>query len=124
MSLEEPIRACWVLIIRMQAAERMSLEQIQAFLDGSDAVEFKALNREEIYGWVNRTLQQLHYRKLKRSARGLVRRYVGKMTGLSRAQATRLLGMYLRGEEVQPKPYRRHRFLPRRQSERRHVHRN
>jgi transposase InsO family protein len=113
MSLEEPIRACWVLIIRMQAAERMSLEQIQAFLDGSDAVEFKALNREEIYGWVNRTLQQLHYRKLKRSARGLVRRYVGKMTGLSRAQATRLLGMYLRGEEVQPKPYRRHRFLPR-----------
>jgi transposase InsO family protein len=34
------------------------------------------------------------------------------MTGLSRAQATRLMGMYLRGEEVQPKPYRRHRFLP------------
>jgi hypothetical protein len=32
------------------------------------------------------------------------------MTGLSRAQATRLLGMYLRGEKVQPKPYRRRRF--------------
>jgi hypothetical protein len=39
-----------------------------------------------------------------------VRRYIAKMTGLSRAQATRLLGMYLRGEKVQPKPYRRSRF--------------
>jgi transposase InsO family protein len=91
----------------------MNLEQIQAFLDASDEVEFKALNKEEIYSWVNQTLQRLHYRKLKRSARGVVRRYVTKMTGLSRAQATRLLGMYLRGEEVRPKPYRRHRFLPR-----------
>jgi transposase InsO family protein len=113
MSLGGAIRACWVLIIKMQAAERMSLEQIQALLEASEEVEFKALNKEEIYGWVNQMLQQVHYRKLKRSARGLVRRYVAKMTGLSRAQATRLLGMYLRGEEVQPKPYRRHRFLPR-----------
>jgi len=97
----------------MQAADRLSLEQIRAFLEASEEVEFKALNKEEIYGWVNQTLQQLHYRKLKRSARGLVRRYVGKMTGRSRAQVTRLLGMYLRGEEVQPKLYRRHRFQPR-----------
>ena len=91
----------------------MSLEQIQAFLDGSTEVDFKARNKEEIYDWVNRTLQQLPYRSLKRSARGLVRRYLAKMTGLSRAQVTRLLGLYLRGEKVQPKPYRRYRF-PRR----------
>ena len=39
-----------------------------------------------------------------------MRRYISKMTGLSRAQATRLLGMYLRGEKVQPKQYRRRRF--------------
>src|SRR5450432_2462302 len=97
----------------MQAAERMSLEQIQAFLEASDEVEFKARNKEEVYDWVNQTLQQLHYRKLKRSARGLVRRYLAKMTGLSRAQVTRLLGLYLRGEKVKPKPYRRYRF-PRR----------
>jgi hypothetical protein len=35
------------------------------------------------------------------------------MTGVSQAQATRLLGMYLRGEKVQPKPYRRRRFAER-----------
>jgi len=41
---------------------------------------------------------------LKRSGRGLVRRYVAKMTGLSRAQTTRVVGLYLRGEEVKPNP--------------------
>jgi hypothetical protein len=33
-----------------------------------------------------------------------------KMTGLSRAQTTRLITIYLRGEEVRPQPYRRRRF--------------
>ena len=91
----------------------MSLEQIQAFLESSEEVEFKAGNKEDLYEWVNQTLRQLKYRTLKRSGRGLVRRYVAKMTGLSRAQATRLLGMYMRGEKVQPKAYRRRRFAER-----------
>jgi hypothetical protein len=30
-----------------------------------------------------------------RRARGLLRRYIGKMTGLSRAQLTRLVGCYV-----------------------------
>lgn len=94
----------------MQAAENMSLEQIQTFLEASEEVEFKAGNKEDLYDWVNQTLRHLHYCKLKRSERGLVRRYVSKMTGRSRAQVTRLLGRYLRGEPVQPKPYRRRRF--------------
>jgi transposase InsO family protein len=94
----------------MQAAEGISLGQIQAFLEASEEVKFKARNKEERYDWVNQTLEQLHYRKLKRSQRGLVRRFVSKMTGLSRAQTTRLLGRYLRGEKVQAKPYRRRRF--------------
>jgi hypothetical protein len=69
----------------MQAAEGISLEQIQAFLETSD----------------DQTLRQLDYRKLKRCGWGLVRRYAAKMMGLSRAEATRLPGMYLRGEKVQ-----------------------
>ena len=39
-----------------------------------------------------------------------MRRYVEKMTGLSRAQTTRLITVYLGGEEVKPQPYRRRRF--------------
>src|SRR5208283_2403408 len=62
------------------------------------------------YGWVNQTLRQQGYERLKRRSRGLVRRYMEKMTGLSRAQTTRLITMYLRGEEVKPQAYRRRRF--------------
>lgn len=97
----------------MQTSERLSLEQIQAFLDGSGEVGFKGQNREEVYGWVNQTLRQQRYEGLLRSQRGLVRRYVEKMTGLSRAQTTRLITVYLRGEEVKPQAYRRRRFAQR-----------
>ena len=97
----------------MQASERLSLEQIQAFLKGSGEVGFKGQNREEVYGWVNQTLRVQRYEEQKRSGRGIVRRYVEKMTGLSRAQTTRLITVYLGGDEVKPQPYRRRRF-PRR----------
>jgi transposase InsO family protein len=101
------------LTISVQALERLSLEQIQAFLKGSGEVGFKGQNRDEVYGWVNQTLRVQRYAELKRSGRGIVRRYVEKMTGLSRAQTTRLITVYLGGEEVKPQPYRRRRF-PRR----------
>ena len=97
----------------MQASERISLEQIQAFLESSGKVGFKGQNRDEVYGWVNQTLRQQRYEELKRSERGWMRRYVEKMTGLSRAQTTRLITMYLGGDEVKPQAYRRRRFRQR-----------
>ena len=97
----------------MEAAERLSLEQIRAFLAASEEVGFHGRNQAEVYGWVNQALCQQRYEELKRSGRGLVRRYVEKMTGLSRAQITRLITQYLRGEEVKPRSYRRHRFARR-----------
>jgi hypothetical protein len=101
------------LTISVQTSERLSLEQIQAFLEGSLEVGFKGQNREEVYGWVDQTLRQQRYEELIRSERGLVRRYVEKMTGLSRAQTTRLIRVYVRGDEVKPQPYQRRRFARR-----------
>ena len=74
----------------MQAGEKWSLEQIRAFLEASDGLGFEGRQREEVYGWVNQTLRQQGYQDLKRGGRGLLRRYVEEMTGLSRAQTTRL----------------------------------
>jgi transposase InsO family protein len=101
------------LTISVQTPQRVSLERIQAFLESSGEVGFKGQNRQEVYGWVNQTLRQQGYENLKRSERGVVRRYVEKMTGQSRAQTTRLITMYLRGEEVKPQAYRRRRFARR-----------
>ena len=49
-------------------------------------MQFRSQDRAELYEWVNRTLRQQDYSRLKRSGKGLVRRYIAKMTGLSRAQ--------------------------------------
>ena len=43
----------------------MSLEQIQAFLESIDEVEFKAGNKEDLYEWVNQPLGEARLRKLK-----------------------------------------------------------
>jgi transposase InsO family protein len=45
--------------------------------------------------------------------KGLLRLYIGKMTGLSRAQVTRLISRYKQTGTVQEKPYRRNRFQSR-----------
>jgi transposase InsO family protein len=47
-----------------------------------------------------------------KAARGLVRRYIEKMTGLSRAQVTRLIARYTASGRVQVTVYRRRRFAP------------
>jgi transposase InsO family protein len=98
------------LIISMKNGERLSLEQIGEFLAASEEFRFEANNREEIYGWITRTLVEQEYGGQKREAKGLLRRYVGKMTGLSRAQVTRLIGQYLESGMVAERSYRRNRF--------------
>ena len=84
----------------MQDGERLSLDQIRAFLEGSQELRFEASNRGELYGWVQRTLVQQEYLCLGRGDKGLVRRYLAKMTGLGRAQVTRLIGQYREQGEV------------------------
>ena len=53
------------------------------------------------------------YRRLSKGQRGIVRRFLTKMTGLSRAQMTRLIGQWMRRRRIQAQPVRRRRF-PRR----------
>jgi transposase InsO family protein len=69
-------------------------EEIEKFLAAAKQVRFEAKHREEVYGWIERLLRQQEYTRQLRRARGLLRRYIGKMTGLSRAQVTRLLARY------------------------------
>ena len=94
----------------VREAEKLSLDQIEAFLKASEEIRFEGEHREQVYGWVEQVLHQQHYQKHGRKARGLVRGYLEKMTGLSRAQVTRLIARYRVNGEIQPAHYRRHRF--------------
>jgi len=58
----------------MKDGERLSLEQIQAFLEGSEEVVFKAASQKELYAWTERTLCAQECMRLGRNGKGLVRR--------------------------------------------------
>jgi transposase InsO family protein len=98
------------LIVNMQGGEKLSLEQIRALMDASHEVQFEGSTREEVYGWMERILSEHGYNGQNREAKGLLRQYVAKMTGLSRAQTTRLIGQYRISGEVKQATYQRHRF--------------
>ena len=79
------------MIVTLQTQRVQSLDQVRAFLEGSEAVDFIEGDREGVYDLVRRTLVKLGYHRLGKPDKGLVRRYLGKVTGLSRAQLTRLI---------------------------------
>jgi len=94
----------------MQRAEALTLEQIEQFLAASQAVQLKALDREQTYQWMEATLRVQRYREQAKAVRGLLLRYLAKMTGLSTAQVDRLVRRYRQSGQLQVTSYRRHRF--------------
>jgi transposase InsO family protein len=105
--------SCWDVNIRMHAAEKLSLEAIGRFIAASQEIQFEADDRQQLYGWVERVLVEQQYAQQGKAARGLLRRYVERMTGRSRAQVTRLIARYTATGRVQPTVYRRRRFAER-----------
>src|SRR5215472_14310971 len=97
-------------MISVHEAEKLSLPQIEKFLAAAKEVRFGARERKQIYRWIERLLCRQEYMRQGRRARGLLRHYIGKMTGLSRAQVTRLVGRYAATGQVCMQNSRRHRF--------------
>ena len=78
----------------MHDAEKLSLEAMGRFVEASEEIRFEAEDRRQLYGWVEQVLVGQQYAHLGKASRGLVRRYIEKMTGLGRAQGTRLIARY------------------------------
>jgi transposase InsO family protein len=97
-------------MISVLGAEKLSLVEIEAFLAASDSVRFVGSSRVELYKWVERLLCHHEYPLQGRRSKGLLRAYVERMTGFSRAQSTRLIGGYVKAGRIAPKPSLRPRF--------------
>src|SRR5712691_6338643 len=97
----------------MDDTEAVSLEQIRAFLAGSGEVWFAGVRRAEVYAWVERTLVRHGYQGLGRADKGVVRQYLARMTGRSRAQVTRLITGHRKTGKVKVAAYQRTRFARR-----------
>jgi transposase InsO family protein len=97
----------------MDDTKPISLEQMRAFVAAGGAVELQAEDRTERYACVERTLRQLDYPRLSRADKGLAKQYLSQLTGLGRAQLTRLIGCYARQGAVAAVKYQRCKFAAR-----------
>ena len=95
----------------------MSLEQlttlsaVKQFLEGTQAVAFKvATDKAERYRWAQKTLVKHRYLLLGKADRGIVTRYLMKVTGYSLAQTKRLIRQYVETGTVLVSPAHRNGF--------------
>ena len=84
------------MIVTLKTSNTPTLDQIRAFLDGSQPFDLQIPDREQAYAFIADTLGGLRYRRLKKPDKGLVRRYLIKVSGLSRQQLTRLIAQHRR----------------------------
>jgi len=97
----------------MENLERLTLAQMLEFVEGNRAVRFSLEGRADVYRFIEAVLKAQRYRRLSKGQRGMVRRFLAKLTGRSRAQITRLISRWRKTKHVTSQPSRRPRF-PRR----------
>ncbi|RLQ20141.1 transposase [Seongchinamella sediminis] len=79
----------------MNAEDLTTIDQIIAFLEGTQAVAFEvASDKDSRYQWIQRTLVKFHYLSLSKHDKGVLIRYLIKISGYSRQQMTRLVQQY------------------------------
>lgn len=83
------------MTISMDDARITTLEQVQKILESSQAMAFKGVDREQRYRWIEAVVKRFDYFKLGRKGKGLLKAYLQRLSGFSRAQITRLLSRKL-----------------------------
>jgi hypothetical protein len=68
-----------------------TVKQMTDFVSGASAIDLRCSDRQEAYGYIERTLVVLGYFKLKKPEKGIVRAYLAEVTGFSQATLSRLL---------------------------------
>ncbi len=94
----------------MDDKQLKTLEQVKRFVASSQEIEFNGIDLREKYRWTEEVLKKFPYQRLKKAGKGVIRQYVEKVTGYSRAQVNRLIWRYQQSGKVKPTEYRRHRF--------------
>lgn len=98
------------MTLNMDDTQITTLEQVQAFLESPEGLAFNRAGRQELYGWIESVLKRFDYFNLRRKAKGLVKAYLKRLSGLSRAQVTRLVTRGLLEGTIRPGYARRNRF--------------
>lgn len=98
------------MVITMNDSKLSSIVEVKRFLQESEVIEFKKRFRKEAYQWIEETLKRFDYLYLGKKEKGLIKKYLKKVTGYSRPQVTRQIRQYRETGRVRLKEYKRNKF--------------
>ena len=78
-----------------------TIDQLRSFLAGTAEVDFGLASKAHRYAWIERTLVRFSYPTMRKAERSVLIRYLGKVTGYSRQQLTRLLRQFRESGRLQ-----------------------
>ena len=88
------------MIVTFRTEGLQSLEQIKAFVEGSAPLGFEPPDRDAVYDWLATELRRFGYARLGKADKGLMRQYLARVSGLSRAQITRLITQFRQSGQI------------------------
>ena len=89
------------MVIDMNESRLNSVAQLRAFLEGTLEVKFHPIHDDvERYGFITAVLGRFAYGRLIRADKGVLMRYLARVTEYSRAQLKRLVSRHLKGEPL------------------------
>src|SRR4030065_2893788 len=87
------------MVINMTEPRLKTVAQLRAFLEGTLEVKFQPIHNDvECYGFIAAVLGRFAYRRLVRADKGVLMRYLARVTEYSRAQLKRLAGRHPQGQ--------------------------
>jgi hypothetical protein len=97
----------------MKNLDQLSLSEMEELLSGSRKVTWKTESNEAKYTLMASVLKAQQYAKLGKREKGVVRRFLQKVTAASRAQLTRLIGQWIEDRKIIRRTAPRPRFAVR-----------
>ncbi len=86
----------------MKLEDLKTIDQLIDFLSGTHAVAFSVISdKKACYRWIQGELIKFRYLTLSRQGKGVVTRYLMKVSGYSRQQMTRLISQYRQTGRIQ-----------------------
>lgn len=85
----------------------LSLTEIKDFLESSEPINFQCKSQTDRNDWIQLVIMRHKYLKCRKKHKIILRRYIMKMTGLSKSQTTRLIAEYKKRGTLKLREYRR-----------------
>ena len=85
----------------MKLEDLTTIDQLTDFLSGTQAVAFSVISdKDACYRWIQGELVKFRYLRLSRQGKGVVIRYLMKISSYSRQQLTRLIAQYRKTGQI------------------------